>query len=211
MISPQAVLLAAGQSTHFNGNKLLARINESETLLDRCCNNIFTHASELLVVISDDSSMQQHCHNKNYDFICNPRSKDGIGTSIACAVAATAGAAGWMIFLADMPCITTEIVNILQQKWRGDNVVAPVYRQQRGHPVLFPATYRDKLLNLQADEGARRLLIDNPDLLVVEVDHMGVVIDIDTPEAMQAFRTNGCDNHQRRLFSSLTLGARCPR
>ena len=58
--------------------------------------------------------------------------------------------------------------------------MAPVYRDERGHPVGFDKQFCDELLQLQGDSGARAILLRHPDLLqTIAVEDPGVLWDID--------------------------------
>jgi molybdenum cofactor cytidylyltransferase len=62
--------------------------------------------------------------------------------------------------------------------------VRPVYRGQRGHPILFARTVFEALRRAPPEEGARfvvRALGDR--VRDVVVDDPGITTDIDTPEA----------------------------
>jgi molybdenum cofactor cytidylyltransferase len=62
------------------------------------------------------------------------------------------------------------------------SIVAPEYRQQRGHPVGFGQCYRDELQALNGNAGARDIIQRHKDSLeLVSVDDAGVIADIDTP------------------------------
>ena len=69
-----------------------------------------------------------------------PGGAEGTGASIACAVRASADAAGWIVALADMPEIQpATIAAVRQALLDGALTVAPHYRGRRGHPVGFGA------------------------------------------------------------------------
>ena len=70
-------------------------------------------------------------------------------------------------------------------------VIAPVYQGQRGHPVLFADTPDPgQLCLLRGDVGARHLLLQEAAsgrVSSLEVDDPGILLDIDTPEALTRF------------------------
>jgi molybdenum cofactor cytidylyltransferase len=113
--------------------------------------------------------------------VCNPQARKGVGTSIACGVAASRHAGGWVIALGDMPFIPQTIVQaVVAALAGGADIVAPVNQGQRGHPVGFSARHAEVLMNLRADEGARGLIAAHRDSLeLIEVDDRGVLLDID--------------------------------
>lgn len=112
----------------------------------------------------------------------------GIGHSLAAGVRATAAASGWIIALADMPYLqASSIQRIAQCLHTPEDLAAPVFRGQRGHPVGLGRAYFAELLALQGDRGARSVLSRHADVLQwVSVDDPGVVQDIDHPEDLQA-------------------------
>jgi molybdenum cofactor cytidylyltransferase len=76
----------------------------------------------------------------------------------------------------------------------GRTICVPVHEGQRGNPVLWPARFFPDLLQLTGDRGARELLASYADhVSLVEMRDAGVILDVDTPQMLQALR-NGCDD-----------------
>jgi len=107
----------------------------------------------------------------------------GMGWSIATGVAATASAPGWLILPADLPLIRPETLWRVAGALRGHEVVLPTVGGQRGHPVGFSPACMAELLALQGDRGARQVIARHP-AFMLELDDLGCVLDIDTPEAL---------------------------
>jgi molybdenum cofactor cytidylyltransferase len=107
-----------------------------------------------------------------------------MATSIAAGVQAASQSDGWLIMLADMPWVQAKTIELLKEELlAGASIVAPVYRGQRGNPVGFSARWRDNLLALRGDTGARELLSQNPhELTLLETDDQGVLLDVDFPD-----------------------------
>jgi molybdenum cofactor cytidylyltransferase len=111
----------------------------------------------------------------------------GMGDSIAAAVRATADAAGWMILPADLPLVRPATLNAVAQALRSAQAAQPSYRGQRGHPVGFAASCREPLSRLSGNQGAApvlRALREAGKVADIEVDDIGVVTDVDTPEEL---------------------------
>jgi molybdenum cofactor cytidylyltransferase len=109
----------------------------------------------------------------------------GMGDSIAAAVRATAGAAGWLILPGDLPLV---LPSTLQAVARAlvDPVQAaqPQRRGERGHPVGFAAACKPQLAALSGNLGAApvlRALREAHAVAEIEVDDIGILTDIDTP------------------------------
>ena len=103
----------------------------------------------------------------------------------------------FLIALGDMPKVTTAMLSAICRAFvkSGDSrtIVAPVVEGRRGNPVLFGAAYREALLGLEGDRGARHLLEGNAGrVLEVSVgDNPSVFDDPDTPSDYR--RLTGAD------------------
>ena len=113
-----------------------------------------------------------------------PNASDGMGVSLAHAVAHARAASGWVVALADMPRIAQGTLRaVVDAVAQGALIAAPVYHGKRGHPVGFSGRLRDELLALEGDEGARAVLRrHHADIRLLEVDDAGVLFDIDRKE-----------------------------
>ena len=112
----------------------------------------------------------------------------GMGDSIGAAVRATAGAAGWLILPADLPLVQPATLRAIAGALDGTvDAAQPVYRGQRGHPVGFAASCAQPLMALSGNQGAApvlRALREAGRVAEVQVDDVGIVTDIDTPEQL---------------------------
>ncbi|EHL20727.1 hypothetical protein KYG_21154 [Acidovorax sp. NO-1] len=109
----------------------------------------------------------------------------GMGDSIAAAVHATAGAAGWLVLPGDLPLIRPETLRTIAAALADPHcaVAMPVYRGERGHPVGFAAQCLQGLLALTGEQGAARLVraqAQQGRVRWLDVEDEGAVTDIDT-------------------------------
>jgi molybdenum cofactor cytidylyltransferase len=111
----------------------------------------------------------------------------GMASSLVCGVRANRRAPGWLIGLADMPAVPmTAIAGVRDALSAGASLAAPSRDGMRGHPVGFASHYRDELLALQGDNGARRLLErDRSQVAEIGIDDAGIFADIDVPGDLQ--------------------------
>jgi molybdenum cofactor cytidylyltransferase len=116
------------------------------------------------------------------------RADEGMGASLACGVAAAAGADGWIVALADMPWIAPGTINAVADALRaGAEIAAPCWRGERGHPVGFARAYEPLLVALTGDEGARAIVAARQwALALVDVEDAGVVRDVDHPADLES-------------------------
>jgi molybdenum cofactor cytidylyltransferase len=114
----------------------------------------------------------------------------GMGDSIAAAVRATAQAAGWLILPGDLPLVQPATLQAVAQALAGEvQAVQPSYQGARGHPVGFAADCGLRLAALSGKGGAApvlRALRETGSVVDLELDDVGIVTDIDTPEALAA-------------------------
>ncbi len=111
----------------------------------------------------------------------------GMGYSIAAGVSATGDAEGWLIVPADMPLLRAGSMRAVAEAIEHYPVAYAQYRGRRGHPVGFSAELYSELVDLQGDDGARRLLARYPSQ-PVDVDDPGVLVDIDTEDDLARLR-----------------------
>jgi molybdenum cofactor cytidylyltransferase len=183
-----AVLLAAGSSRRFGGDKLLAPLADGTPIgFATASTLVATLPSVVAVVRPGAAALAAGLRACGAEIVICPRADEGMGTSLAWGVAATAGWSGWVVALADMPFVQPATVGKLVAAVAGGAALAaPRYEGKRGHPVCFGASYREALLALTGDRGGRELLRAAGDRLhLVDCDDPGVLADIDTPAELE--------------------------
>jgi molybdenum cofactor cytidylyltransferase len=104
-----------------------------------------------------------------------------MGSSIACGIRASQDESGWLIMLADMPYVKTQTIQLLADKLASDiKIVAPTLAHQRRHPVGLNQCYKNELLALIQDVGAREIIKARQNQLeLVPVSDTGIITDVD--------------------------------
>jgi len=179
---PVGILLAAGRSRRFGGDKLLHPLPDGTPMVLASINALRAVLPRMVAVVRvDNAALTAFLATHRIETVVAEQADAGMGASLAAGVAATAEASGWLIALGDMPFIQPQTVAwVASELKRGARLAAPSYRGRRGHPVGFSANYRDPLLKLSGDEGARTLLQRNAaELVLVECDDPGVLMDVD--------------------------------
>jgi molybdenum cofactor cytidylyltransferase len=186
----QGLLLAAGNSKRFAGNKLLTSLPNSQTIAFTSAMRLYSAVDKMSVVVNPDHQpIIDLFLKKRLSVVSCALSQYGIGHSIACGVSETRNAQGWVIALADMPFIKkTTIDSIVNALQGGALLAAPVYGGKRGHPVGFSQPLYDELVQLKGDTGGKVLLSRyDSDVVEVPCQDAGIFIDIDTPEDFQKY------------------------
>ncbi len=183
------ILLAAGFSTRFGTNKLLAPLPaggpEAGTPVAVAAARHLAEAlpEPMAVVRPRAQKVSQLLREAGCRTVVCRNAAQGMGTSLAAGVRAAGDADGWVIALADMPFIRAETIRrIAMALQEGAAIAAPACGGERGHPVGFARRCRDELLALTGDEGAREILKAHPDWITLyETGDRGVLRDVDVP------------------------------
>lgn len=112
----------------------------------------------------------------------------GMGDSIAAAVRAAAGAAGWLVLPGDLPLVRPDTLQMLAQAVTKSAVTVPFFHGERGHPVGFGAQCLPDLLALSGEQGAAsvvRQFAQQGQVQNLAVEDEGTVTDIDTVQDLE--------------------------
>ena len=182
-----AMILAAGESKRMGKPKLLLPFGEKtmiETIIDRV---IQSKAERILVVLgSNREKIEKKIGNLPLEIAVNPDFKEGMLSSVQRGLEVLPEEAqAVLVFLGDQPSIPSEVIDSVIDAFRktGKGIVLPVYKGERGHPVLIDMKYRHDVKNLNPEVGLRELVYGRPgDILEVEVDDAGILRDINDIE-----------------------------
>jgi molybdenum cofactor cytidylyltransferase len=177
-------LLAAGASSRFGSNKLLHPLADGTPIALAAARNLkHALAHAFAVVRPDDATLPQQLKAEGLEIIVCSRVAEGMGHSIACGVAATNDADGWLIALADMPFVSPRTFRaVVRRLEEGALIAAPSFNGRRGHPVGFGRQLYEELLALSGDFGARTVIDRHADEVeLFECNDAGICRDIDTP------------------------------
>ncbi len=183
------ILLAAGRASRFGSHKLLCPLPDGTPMAAACARNLLPGVDRAIAVVRpEDEPLARLLRAEGMEVAPCATAAEGMGASLAWGVGAAPQADGWLIVLADMPAIRPAtmqgIARLLRQ---GVWAAAPAYRGRRGHPVGFGQPFREELLRLKGDIGARPLLARySHRLRILDSDDPGILTDIDTPRDLHA-------------------------
>jgi molybdenum cofactor cytidylyltransferase len=187
MHSHCAIVLAAGSSRRMGSQKLLLPLGKG-TMIERVVDQVLDSAVDQVVVVlgADHQKVRQALADRPVKFCHNKEHKKGMFSSVICGLKALPENAGTaLIYLGDQPGIPPAVTNAVIDAYNEElyGIVIPVYQDRRGHPLLVDLKYRREIENLDLEQGLRALRHHFPqDVLEVEVDEPGILVDIDTQE-----------------------------
>lgn len=183
------ILLAAGNGSHFGSDKLLHPLADGIPIALAAARNLLQGVGRALAVVHpENGELAALLREAGMEVELCPGAEQGMGASLARGVRAAADADGWVIALADMPCIRPEtircIVGLIED---GAALAAPVYQCRNGHPIGFGREFLLDLVGAGGDRGPRHLLVaHSARLRLHNCDDPGVLTDIDTPQDLLA-------------------------
>ena len=199
MVKIAALVLAAGRSSRFaaaggrEATKLVAPV-AGKPLARYAVEAALASAARPVVVVTGHAreAVEAALRGLAFQSVHNPAFGSGLASSLRAGIAALPPeAAGAIVLLADMPAVTSALIDRLIAAFvaRPDALAAtPVGAGRRGNPVLLSAALFASVAKLEGDEGARRLLAALPAERLIEapIDDLGATLDIDTPDALSA-------------------------
>jgi molybdenum cofactor cytidylyltransferase len=87
-----------------------------------------------------------------------------------------------MLMLCDQPRISRADFSSLVDAWisRPERIAAAKYAGGCGAPAIFPLSFRDELMYLRGDEGAKQIIKNAQSVSAVKIPN--AEFDIDTPD-----------------------------
>ena len=182
-----AILLAAGQSKRMNGeNKLIRKIRGVPLIKLSVKNILASSIDELIIVLGHQKEIIEKLIDKNekIKFVFNKNFESGMASSIKTGLNnLSEKTEAFFICLGDMPMVNQDIYNQLIQSKNNKEIIVPTYKGQQGHPVLFSKSTKEKIMTIQGDVGAKKILELNVDkILNVEVGNQSIREDFNTKD-----------------------------
>ncbi len=186
-----ALILAAGQSRRMGEvNKLLVEIG-GRAMVRRVADAVLASSVGPVVAVlgHERDRVRAAFSGSKVRCIYNPDFAGGISTSLKRGLAALPDDIdGVLVCLGDMPLLGTGEIDRLIDAFNpteGRAIIVPTRRGKRGNPVLWAKRFFPEMQEIAGDVGARHLIGAYPEVVVeIEMDGEGVVLDIDTPEAL---------------------------
>jgi molybdenum cofactor cytidylyltransferase len=188
------VLLAAGAGTRFGPHsKLLHPLADGTPVAVAAATSLVAGVDRgVAVVRPGQAELARRLSASGLEVVVVPAAERGMGASLAAGVAASEGATGWVIALADMPWIAPATVAGVAGALRdGAPLAAPCHAGRGGHPVGFAAELGPALRGLDGDTGARPVVAAHREQLVtIPVEDPGIHRDLDRPEDGEGVTTD---------------------
>ena len=203
-----AVILAAGKSRRMGEAKQLLRLGES-TVLGQTLENLHGAGVDEIVLVlgfSAQTILQQLPVSATEDLkvVVNEDYEHGMASSLREGLSSLdpqTDAA--LVVLADQPFIRPETLDRIIDRHRRTNaqIVIPLYKGFRGNPVLLHRSVFPEIMALDGDIGCRAIFGSHLEGIVkVEVDDVGILLDIDNKDDYERLRRFGESGQDERAL-----------
>ncbi len=164
------VLLAAGSSRRFGGDKLQAEIEGAPMLshaLRLYAGDALKDRFSIRILVTQPCrrALAEEAERLGYAVIWNDAPEDGISRSIRLGTEAvrTCNPDGVLYSVADQPYLTADTVCRMIDLFceTKSHIVAPIANGRRGNPVIFPKRFIPDLCALTGDVGGNVIIRQN--------------------------------------------------
>lgn len=190
-----AIVLAAGKSSRMApANKLFVQIDGRSLIEHAVAAAIGSQAATTVVVLGNEADrVRAILAGRAATLVDNPDYASGLASSLRAGLAAVpADCEGAVVLLADMPGVTSAHVDRLIAAFsplEGRAICVAARNGKRGNPVLWAQRFFAEMAALEGDQGARGLVRRHEESVCeVDMPDDGVLTDLDTPEALGAYR-----------------------
>ena len=195
-----AIVLAAGTSTRFGrDHKLLANLNGVPVIHKAITALKAARMNQIILVTGfRHKDILSALEDQEIFTIHNPNFESGMAASLAVGVGGLKPDVDQcFICLADMPFTepgTYRALIAAADQTSAAQIFVPTHGGKRGNPVLWRKSQFHKLQQITGDTGGKSIIKEEPHLVLeVPVDDGGILIDLDTPEALAQFSVRAAD------------------
>ena len=174
-----SILLAAGLSKRMGGENKLTKKIQGIPLIKHSVKNILASSiNELIIVLGYQKEIIEKLIDKHekVKFIFNKDFESGMSSSIKIGINHLSdNSEAFFICLADMPMVNSNIYDLLIKSRNRKDILVPTYKGQQGNPILFNKSMKEKIMSINGDTGAKKILELNKDkILNLEISDQGV-------------------------------------
>ena len=188
-----AVILAAGSSSRMGQSKQLLKI-KSESLLRRTIKTVVDSDVDQVVVVlgSNQQTHQKEIVDLPIQIIYNEKWEKGMGSSIKSGVKFVKDnfqrCESILFAVCDQPRLTADHLKKIIQAFHSENksIIASHYSNSPCVPALFDRSMFEKLLKIDDQHGAKKIIQDYSKSAHL-LDFPGGEVDLDTPNDWETF------------------------
>lgn len=179
------VIMAAGKSVRFGGNKLDAEFEGRP---------MFLHAFEAIpdglfarvVVVTQYAQIMDCAARYGFQVLCNDQPEAGLSRTVAMGTQALEDCDAILFLVADQPLLRRATVERIVHCWLAhpESITGASHHGKRGNPCIFPREFFPELKAITGDRGGNTVIRAHEDRLrTVEVAESELT-DVDTRQVL---------------------------
>jgi len=183
------LILAAGGSSRMGDQNKLMMPFQGKPMLNHVVNaSLNSNLTQTFVVVGHQSSeIKNLVQSDDIQCVENEQWETGMASSIVAGISQLKQLDGFLILLGDMPLVTPELINEIIFHGSADKIVIPIKDGLHGNPVFFGSKFRDELLTLYGDSGAKKVIQDNlSSMIKIKIQSNTIFKDYDTKESLES-------------------------
>lgn len=197
------IVLAAGESTRFPGNKLLFEIKPNISILEFLLRSILaSKVDQTIVILGHEADLLasriQNLRAETLHTVTNPiYHKGGMSSSIRRGVEHALDSHAILITPADIPFIPSEVFDKLIDYYISHKplLIIPTYKNRKGHPILISSELFEKVLAISEEKRGLKEIIETyyDDIVFLSTDVAAILQDVDNYEDFIELQSNTND------------------
>jgi len=184
------LILAAGGSNRLGHAKQLVKIH-GQTLIQKCIEQVknLNNNHFSIVLGAQAEQIKQVISEHQTQILMNPDWLKGLSSSIKFGIKAIPEHFDILIILCDQYRIDQSDLNRLHSAWlqHPESLIAAQYENTIGVPAIIPQKYRQQLLQLNGNQGAKVILTKHQQNLI-PIPIKNAAFDLDTQEDLKNLR-----------------------
>ncbi len=175
------VLMAAGASSRFGGDKLSAELG-GVSLLRRAALAVPAERLGSVALVTARREGLSLAEEFGFTPVINAEPERGASLTVRLGLEAVRPCAAALFMTADQPLLRRETVSRLIDAWleQPERIAALAHGGVRGNPCLFPARFFPELLALEGDRGGSAVIRRHPEALLLVEAPAEELADVDT-------------------------------
>lgn len=184
------ILLAAGKSSRFGGNKLQEKV-QGKKMYEIALERLQAFSGFKSYVVTGSEEIAEKAKGMGIQPVCNKEPEKGIALSLhlglECAMKQNPNLKGVIFSVCDQPGLSIATMQKILNtaSWHRESIVCAGKGEKTGNPVLWSRKYFEELLTLTGDKGGSRLMSKYRDKIRIIQTEQEELRDVDYREDLK--------------------------
>ncbi|MHA1969582.1 MAG: nucleotidyltransferase family protein [Candidatus Hodarchaeales archaeon] len=186
------IVLAAGESTRFPGNKLLYEIKPNISLLEFLLHSLIdSKVNQIIVVLGYEADIVRETvsilsDNKVRTIVNHNYQEGGMSSSIRQGMKLISDDKAILITPGDIPLIPTAVFDLIIEHFdiNCSDIIIPTYNNSKGHPILISSKYFSQVKKITEENRGLKGIIETHwnEIEFLPTKNKGILRDVDSLE-----------------------------